>query len=356
MTTLLELREKVKLFYSRNEVFILPIIKFLLAFLVLNTVNGTLGYMPKLDNIAIVLIVSLMCSFLPTGCMLLLAALFSLLHMYAMSMEVALVGLCVYLLMFLVFFRFSPKESLALLLTTLLCTMKLPHVMPVAMGLIGTPVSAVAVGCGVIVHYLFQTVTNSALTISTMDDSDVTGKIRLILDGLLDNKALLVMVTAFAITIIAVYLLRRMSIEYSWSIAMVSGAMINLVILLVGDLLYDTNMSVLSAIFGSVVAILVGKVIEFFRFCVDYSRTEKVQFEDDEYYYYVKAIPKMTVAAPTKTVKRINAQRKPVTTEVRRVNMGAVRAQNNLKSNARNMTVSGTVTEADNADDYEELF
>ena len=132
--------------------------------------------------------------------------------------------------------------------------------------------------------------------------------------------------------------------------------MINLVILLVGDLLYDTNMSVLSAIFGSVVAILVGKVIEFFRFCVDYSRTEKVQFEDDEYYYYVKAIPKMTVAAPTKTVKRINAQRKPVTTEVRRVNMGAVRAQNNLKSNARNMTVSGTVTEADNADDYEELF
>ena len=44
--------------------------------------------------------------------------------------------------------------------------------------------------------------------------------------------------------------------------------MINLVILLVGDLLYDTNMSVLSAIFGSVVAILVGKVIEFFRFCV----------------------------------------------------------------------------------------
>ena len=151
MTTLLELREKVKLFYSRNEVLILPIIKFLLAFLVLNTVNGTLGYMPKLDNIAIVLIVSLMCSFLPTGCMLLLAALFSLLHMYAMSMEVALVGLCVYLLMFLVFFRFGPKESLALLLTTLLCTMKLPHVMPVAMGanIGGVIVSAIA--CGVFI-------------------------------------------------------------------------------------------------------------------------------------------------------------------------------------------------------------
>ena len=41
---------------------------------------------------------------------------------------------------------------------------------------------------------------------------------------------------------------------------------------------------------------------------MDYSRTEKVQFEDDDYYYYVKAVPKMTVAAQTKTVKKINTQ------------------------------------------------
>ena len=33
-----------------------------------------------------------------------------------------------------------------------------------------------------------------------------------------------------------------------------------------------------------------------------------MQFEDDEYYYYVKAVPKMTVAAPEKTVKKINSQ------------------------------------------------
>jgi len=44
-------------------------------------------------------------------------------------------------------------------------------------------------------------------------------------------------------------------------------------------------------------------------FGVDYGRTENVQFEDDEYYYYVKAVPKMTVAVQAKTVKRINSQR-----------------------------------------------
>ena len=90
---------------------------------------------------------------------------------------------------------------------------------------------------------------------------------------------------------------------------MISGVILNLVILLMGDLMYDTNISVGSAILGSVLAVALGKVLEFFRFSVDYSRVENVQFEDDEYYYYVKAIPKMTVAAPAKTVKKINAQR-----------------------------------------------
>ena len=55
------------------------------------------------------------------------------------------------------------------------------------------------------------------------------------------------------------------------------------------------------------------KLIQFFAFNVDYSRTELVQFEDDEYYYYVKAVPKISLATPEKSVKKINTQRKAPT-------------------------------------------
>ena len=106
MTVLLEIREKIKLIYSKYEAFILPVAKFLLAFIVLNTLNGKMGYMTQLDNIAVVLIVSLMCSFLPTGSIVLFGALFSLLHMYALSLEVLLIGFCVYLVIFLLFLPF----------------------------------------------------------------------------------------------------------------------------------------------------------------------------------------------------------------------------------------------------------
>ena len=45
--------------------------------------------------------------------------------------------------------------------------------------------------------------------------------------------------------------------------------------------------------------------MKLFFFSVDYSRTENVQFEDDEYYYYVKAVPKVGVQMPEKQVKHI---------------------------------------------------
>lgn len=397
MTALLELRENLKKIYSRNEAFILPVIKFLLGVIVLSIINGKMGYMTKLDNMAIVLIVSLLCSFLPTGFMAFFAMMFAVLHMYALSIETAAVGLVVFLLLYLLFLRFTAKEALVVVLTPVLCMLKLPYVMPVAMGLIGTPASCVSVGCGVVVYYLLQTVLTNAPTINSMGAEEATAKLRLLIDGMLGNKAMLVMIAAFAITVIVVYLIRRMSVDHSWTIAMVAGVMIEVMILLVGDLMYDTNLSIVSALLGAVVTLIACKIIEFFRFCLDHSRTEKVQFEDDEYYYYVKAVPKMTVAAPTNTVKKINTQRRPAGQQTRTSGQGTRSAGQTYRSTAhtgrpsegtgrsvvtertpakngvpygqqggyrghemsggRSVTIGGNHTNPqDDSDDYEELF
>lgn len=308
MTVLLELRERLKLIYSKYEVFILPLFKFLLAFFTLNTINGRMGYMIRIDDIRIVLIASLTCSFLPIGILVVFAMVFSLMHMYALSMEVALVGLCIYLIMYLLYFRFSPKDSLVVVVTPLLCAINIPYIVPLAVGLLCGPSSVVSVGCGVVVFYLLQTVTDSAQNIRTMGEEDALAKIRMMVESILENKAMLVVIAAFAITVLVVYLIRRLSVNYAWTIAMIAGAMMEVTILLIGDLLYDVNISVGGALLGSLLALVLAKIIEFFRFCVDYSRTEKVQFEDDEYYYYVKAIPKMTVTMSSRTVKKINSQ------------------------------------------------
>ena len=310
MTTLLVAKQYIKNFISKYEDYLKPLMKLILALAALMMINAKIGYMHRIDNISVVLIVALMCSFMPTNFIIFVAAAFTVLHLYSLSLECAAVSLVLFVVMFLLYFRFSPKDTLVVLLTPMCFILKVPYVMPLAMGLLGTPASAVSVGCGVMVSYMISYIADSATALSAMDTEDIATRFRFVIDGFIDNKQMVLTIAAFAVTIILVYMIKRMAIEHAWTIAIIAGAIVDVMILLVGDLMFDTNVSIVGIIIGTVFSVLIAEVVEFFAFHVDYSRTEKVQFEDDEYYYYVKAVPKITVATPSKTVKRINTSKK----------------------------------------------
>lgn len=308
MTTLLVAKQMLMTLYGKYEVYITPLLKFLLALISLLLINARLGYMESIDKLTVVLIVALMCSFMPVNFIVIMAALFTLLHLYALSLECAAVVGVGFLLIFLLYLRFSPKDTLIVLLLPMCFLLKIPYVVPLAAGLVGTPASVVSVGCGVISYYMVHYIVMNVSVIASMTDEDTASKFKYIMDGLLGSKEMIVTIVAFAVTVILVYLIRRLSVDYAWTIAMAAGAVVNIMILLVGDLMFDTNEALFSMILGTIVSLLLAAVLQFFVFNVDYSRTEKVQFEDDEYYYYVKAVPKVTVSKPEKKVKKINSQ------------------------------------------------
>ena len=308
MTTLLVAKQILMTLYSKYEVYITPLLKFLLALISILLINSRLGYMDSIDKLTVVLIVALMCSFMPMNFIVIMAALFTLLHLYSFSLECAVVVGAGFLLMFLLYLRFSPKDTLVVLLLPICFLLKIPYVIPIAMGLIGTPASAVSVACGVISYYMIHYVIQNVSVIASMADEETAAKFKFIIDGLLGNKEMVVTIIAFIITVILVYIIRRLSVDYAWTIAMAAGAIVNIMILLVGDLMFDTNVALFGVILGTIISLLLTAVLQFFVFNVDYSRTEKVQFEDDEYYYYVKAVPKVTVAKAEKKVKQISSQ------------------------------------------------
>ena len=312
MTNLLVIREQLKQFYSKFEVYITPVLKFLLAFVSFSLINSTTGYMGKINHIAIVLILALLCSFLPINFVILFAAALVIMHMYALATECAIVILAVILLLFLLYFRFSPKDTLAVLLTPICFILKVPYLMPLAMGLVGTPASIVSVGSGVMIYYAVSFMNESGSILATMEEDGTVQKFRYLVDGLFGNKAMMVTVAAFAVTIVVVYLIRRLSIDHAWTIAMISGCLVDVLCMLMGDLIFSTNISIPGVILGSIISLLLVKILQFFVFNVDYTRTEFFQFEDDEYYYYVKAVPKNTVSAPDKKVKTIKVPEKAV--------------------------------------------
>lgn len=310
MTTLLVIKQMLLTIYGKYEVYITPFLKFLLALFTLRLINSRLGYMAGLNRMTLVLIVALMCSFMPMNFIVLVGAVFAILHLYTFSMECAAVIGAGFLLLFLLYLRFSPKDTLVVVLMPICFLLRIPYVIPISMGLIGGPASAISVACGVIVYYMLHYVTQNESVIASMADEEIAVKFKFIIDGLIKNKEMVVIIAAFGTTVIVVYLLRRLSIDYAWTIAMIAGAVVNIMVLLVGDLIFDTNQSLVSMLLGTVISFILVLVLQFFVFYVDYSRTENVQFEDDEYYYYVKAVPKVTVSRPDKKVKQINSKRR----------------------------------------------
>lgn len=87
MTTLLVAKQVLMTIYSKYEVYITPLLKFLLALITLVLINSRLGYMETIDRMTVVLIVALMCSFMPMNFIVLMSAVFVLLHLYTFSME-----------------------------------------------------------------------------------------------------------------------------------------------------------------------------------------------------------------------------------------------------------------------------
>lgn len=343
MSNLLAIREKIKSFYAAFEIYITPAIKFIAAFVTLLLINKNLGFMDKIGSTAVVLIVALMCSFLPLNFIILFATIFIMAHMYKLSLEIAVFTLCLFLLLYLLYFRFSPKDTFVVVLTPVCFLLKIPYVIPLSMGLIGTPASMISVGCGVIVYYLIRFVHVNASAITQMDPDGSVVRFRYIVDGMLGNKAMLMTIVAFAATITVVYVIRRLAVDHAWTIAIISGSLVNVVVLLAGDLIYDTKIALLGTFVGAIVSAAIAVVLMFFVFNVDYSRTEKVQFEDDDYYYYVKAVPKNTVAPKDRSVKRINAQDR--TGETRTANT-RTRTADAVRSQTMARTTNGTTRPA----------
>ena len=292
MTVLLRIREAIRDFYARFEVYITPVIKFVMALVTFLLINSSLGYWGKLSSKALALVVALLCSFLPMNFMILFATVFVLAHLYKLSLEIMIFVLAIFLLMYLLFFRFSPRDTFAVLLTPVCFVLKIPYVIPLVLGLVGTPYSLVSVSCGCVSYYLLHFVHENSEAILAMDKDGSLTRFKYIVDGFMHDRKMVVMIFAMIVCILVTYYVRRLSLDYSWQIAIGCGALSHLAALFLGDLMFKAYFSVPMAFCSMIVCVLIAFVVQFMLFNLDYRKTEKVQFEDDEYYYYVKAVPK----------------------------------------------------------------
>lgn len=311
MTTLFEFREKLKNFYGAHEVMLRPIIKFLAVFVSLLLIKANIGFMGLLNSWLIILSLSVISAFLPWNVVAVILAADILTNVFSVSVELGGLILLIVFILFLLFFRFSPKQGALLVFIPLAFFLKIPYAIPVVVGLLWAPYAIIPVIFGTIIYFIIFVIGENTELLTRMSNGNISSaSVNSIINMLSNNNEMILIIIAFVITILVVYFIKRMSVDNAWTIAIFAGGILEFVIVLVGNLMLKTESSLPEIIIGNIFSVIVSFVIHFFVFSVDYSRTEHTQFEDDEYYYYVKAVPKINVTAPEMNVKRINAQRR----------------------------------------------
>ena len=305
MNNLLVLRERFKQIYVSHSLAVRKGAQFLLALLVFNLINSNIGFMKMASSVFCTVGLAVVCTFLPLAVMTAAATVLIVVHLYTLSMPIAGVTLILFLLMYIFYFRFTSEKSWLILLTAVAFGMKIPLVIPVAFGVLGTTVWIVPASCGILAYYLLHLIKASATALKGTDGTTMIGTLTNFTKQFVGYQEMWVMLFAVVIGILVVNGIKNRPVDHSWKIASATGAAVCVIVVASGNISLGLHMSYTMMIFSGILGVLTGLFLEVLFFSVDYSRTENVQFEDDEYYYYVKAVPKVGVQMPEKQVKHI---------------------------------------------------
>ena len=153
MTQVYELKDKIIKFHAEYEVYLKYVYKFFVAFSLFFMINSKIGFMERITELPVSLILALVCCLLPKGVTLFAAATLVILHLSALSLEVAMAALLIFVVIFFVYFRFAPADGMIVAITPILHALGIPYLATIGTGLLRNVYSVAAVVCGTIAFY-----------------------------------------------------------------------------------------------------------------------------------------------------------------------------------------------------------
>lgn len=310
MTFLLELRERFFKMIGKREKLSLAVVKFVLALVAFVLINQSVGYMEAAGNPLLLIGLSVICAFTPITLTIFFAAVLILLNFYALALELCAMTLLLFILMFCLYFRFTKNSGYYALLTPIFSFLRIPYVIPNAVGLTGKPYNAVAVICGTMVYFLIKNVRdNEALFRSFQESAEMSSKFTLAANQIFVNKEMYVYMIAYIAAAILVYFVRKSSMDHAWGMSVILGSVVQFVVVGGGMIALGSPRNLLVVFLGSLAALVLSAGLMFTVRTLDYSRVERVEFEDEDYYYYVKAVPKASMELEDREVKQIASKK-----------------------------------------------
>lgn len=313
MNAILEYKGKLMKIYREFEAYFKAIAKFVFVLLTLNSISGGLGYYEVLNLMSIRLFIAVVCAFIPVQMTVFILMVIILLHLFKLSVIFAALALVVFLIMYLLYLKFAPAHGLYMLAVVALAPFHLEFAVPMVLGVVASPVTLVPVCIGIFTVKFLGCINDAAAVLGTSTEIDkIVSAIQSIADHLMGDKEMILHMIVFSAVIVLVYIVRKLPFDYSWYAAIGAGALLNIVLFAAGGSMLDVKTGMGGVVLGTVVGALAAACVQFLECTVDYRHKEFLEFEDDDYYYYVKAVPKLGVApydAPKKVKKTLKVEK-----------------------------------------------
>ncbi len=295
MQGIMTVRDAIRDFLRKFHEIIAPLCKFIFAYLIFTSINSMYGGSEFFEKKVIIFLLSVISALVPNSVVVFIGGVSITAHCFATVKEGGMVFILIFLLMYCTYMRMFPKCAWVLAVVPILYMWKLYYAIPIIVAVFAGASGMIPAAFGVVIyHYSILVKDVAKMALDGTEDDKAFAVYMHFVDGLLKNKEMLMTCVVFAVVILFTALLYLLPYDYSWYVAIVVGGVFNILAFMIVSGKLDQTVEMGQLVGGSVVGILVAALLQAIKSLVDYSRKEVVQFEDDEYYYYVRALPKFT--------------------------------------------------------------
>lgn len=285
------LREKIYDYYIRYEKYVKYILRFIMAFALFFLLDKNFSYEKHLSGGLFLFVMAVLGAAVPDGVLVFALLMILAGKLYFLSPILAASVLFLSLLFYFVLLQYCDKFILLTVLVPLALICKVPALLAIVAGLFFAPSAVLAIIAGVLVYYMLYSVLKCEKMIEAK--INIMELVRHFLDGIVKNKNMYIILLTVSVAFFIVFFVSKIKIAYSFEISIGVAVLFSCILGIVGNTVFRSSFSIGWILVGNILSGILSYVIHFSHMILDYGSTQELQFEDEEYYYYVKAVPKL---------------------------------------------------------------
>ncbi len=286
-------RNTARALFRKYQFIIELVFKFVLSFEAYDRIVSGLNYSQTLGKGVMKLLFGLVGAVLPPIITILLCMMVAVYEVFSGSPVMAVFVLAMFMVLYCFAARFSGKFAYAIVAIPILVEFNLHYIVALLLGMTAGPLAVFPAAVGVVTYYIFGAVNNSMTAEKITSLDEILALYIKFANDIFANKEMFFVAAIFAAVIIVMWALRQIRFDYSFEITVVVGGILLIVGHAVAGKRVGMSVSMVQVVIGTILSMILVYIVQFFRIILNYSGTESVQFEDDDYYYYVRAVPKL---------------------------------------------------------------